>query len=357
MKFGSFVAAACIGMGAMTLLSAEAKAQFYKDKTINIIVGSGAGGTMDTNARQIAFNIGKYLPGNPDVVVQNMPGGAALLATNYVYEVAKPDGLTLYYGAFVPTAQLLGLEELRADYNKFEIVGATAEIRAVVMRTDTPPGIKTPADIAKTTGFFVGGTSASGSQEILNRLSLDILGIDYKMITGYGAGSETRAAILRNEIQFLNNSYASLVRTFGDSIKAGEFIPVYYFCYIDKAGNIVRQEHIKDTPCFVDLYKEIRGDLPSGPAWDTLNFYSELSSKMLHILAAPPGTPKELTDQISEAYYKAMQDPAVIDFYKSQTGSGPEVASLEDAHGVIQSMATVSPEIVAVLKKYYESDN
>ncbi len=355
MKSSGLLIAAAISMGAMALHVDEAQAQapYFEGKTITIVVGSGSGGTMDTNARQIAFNIGKYIPGNPQVVVQNMPGGAGLLATNYVYEVAQPDGLTLYYGAFQPMAHLLKLEELRADYNSFELIGAMSEIRSVVMRTDTPPGVTTPADIVKTSGIFVGGTSASGSQEILNRLSLDLLGVEYTMISGYGSGSETRAAILRNEIQFLNNSYASLVRTFGEGIQAGEFIPVYYFCHTDEAGNVVRQDYITDTPCFVDLYQEVKGEMPSGVTWDTLNFYSNLASSMIHIFVAPPGTPDDVVKTLSDGFYQAMEDPELIAFYEAQTGAGPEVSTLETARQVLASLDTVAPEIVATLRSYY----
>jgi tripartite-type tricarboxylate transporter receptor subunit TctC len=340
---------------ATVFLSTVACAQIQRAKQITVVVASGPNGTMDTNARQIAQYLGRHLPGNPNVVVQNMPGASGLIATNYIYGVAKPDGQTLYYGDWFPILQILKLPELKAQYDQLGIIGADGDTRAVVVRRDLATRIDKPTDIVKANGFVVGSTSAGGEQYMLNRMSLDLLGAKYKLVTGYGNGPEADLAIARGEIDFENNSYATIVRQKGPDVKSGKLLPVYYFCTMDESGNIRRADFIKDTPCYIDLYKEIYGKLPSGDLFDTLNFYTNIVTNMSYILAAPPGTPQDDLAQLREAYAKATVEPEFVDFYVAQTGFGPEPTSLEDARRIMQSVGGVKPNEVAVLRKYYET--
>ena len=111
---------------------------FYKGKTIRLIVGNSTGGAMDDWGRFVALYLGKHIPGNPDVVVQNMPGAGAIIAANYIYNVAKPDGLTL--GVVNPANyidQLLGSKEVKFDWPKFSWIGSPERVDQVLfMRTD-----------------------------------------------------------------------------------------------------------------------------------------------------------------------------------------------------------------------------
>ena len=332
---------------------AQTPAQRFKD--ITIVVGSAPGGTMDVNARQIAQYLGRHLPGNPNVTVQNMPGGSGLVATNYISEAAKPDGQTLYYGVWFPVAQILKLPELKAHYDKLGIVGAGADTRAVVMRRDVKPHVDKPADLVKVDGFVVGSTSSNGEQDLLNRMSLDLLGAKYKLVTGYGNGPAVDLAFVRGEVDFKNNSYASIIRTLSNEIRDGKALPMYYYCSMDSSGVVHHADFTKDTPCYIDLYKEIYGKMPSGDLFETLNFYTGMVTSMIYILAAPPGTPEALLGPMREAYVKATHEPGFSEFYVKQTGYGPELASLDDAKRIMQSVELIKPNAVAILRKYYET--
>src|SRR4051812_25783822 len=130
---------------------APASAQdFYAGKTLKIIVGLEAGGTVDTMARLFVSYLRRHIPGNPLVVIQNMPSAAGVGATNFVYEKAEPDGLTILFNSWDPLAQVLGDQGMRARYENFEYVGGVGDIRVVYGRTDmVPGGLKRPADIMK----------------------------------------------------------------------------------------------------------------------------------------------------------------------------------------------------------------
>jgi tripartite-type tricarboxylate transporter receptor subunit TctC len=342
-------AAACL------FLATAGHADIQKLKEITIIVGSGPNGTMDTNARQIALYLGRHLPGNPNVVVENMAGASGLVATNFIYQVAKPDARTLYYGTWFPILQVLGIPELKARYDRLELVGAGGEARAVVMRRDLSTRINKPADLIKAKGFIVGSTTTGSAQDMLNRMSLDLLGAKYKLVSGYRDGPQADLALARGEIDFENNAYANIIRQKGQDVRSGKLLPVYYFCKMDERGNVRRAPFIKDTPCYIDLYREIYGKLPSGNLFNALNFYVGVESDLNHILAAPPGTPQTDLTQLRQAYEKATAEPGFVDFFIKQTGFPPEVTSLEEARRVMRSLGDVNPRTLAVLRKYYET--
>ena len=115
-------------------------ANFYAGKTIRVLVGLQAGGTVDTLARALAVHISRNIPGNPTVIVQNMPGAGGASAFNYLYEKANPDGLTILFGPWDPLAQVLGDQTLRARYEEFEYLGGNGDIRIIYMRSDAVPG-------------------------------------------------------------------------------------------------------------------------------------------------------------------------------------------------------------------------
>jgi tripartite-type tricarboxylate transporter receptor subunit TctC len=116
-------------MAMLAVASGRAAAQdddFYAGKTIRLLVGLQAGGTVDTLARAFAIYVRKHVPGHPNIVIQNMPGAAGANATNYLYERAAPDGLTILFGPWDPLAQVMGDQGLRAHYDQFEYLGGTA---------------------------------------------------------------------------------------------------------------------------------------------------------------------------------------------------------------------------------------
>ncbi|MDP2618793.1 MAG: hypothetical protein Q8P46_01225 [Hyphomicrobiales bacterium] len=336
--------------------TAHAQAPYYEGKTVKVIVGLRAGGTADTFIRTFTDYWQKYVPGNPTMVVENMPGSGNLIATNHVYEAVEPDGLTLVYGPWVPTAQALDLPELRADYANFEFVGASSDIRVSYMRKDVPPGLTKPADIVKLETFNVGGNAPTDFVDLLSRMSLDLIGANYNYVTGYRGGSAIYAAILANEAQYANTSYGTLVTRSADFIaEGGDGMPVYYFCTRNTAGEFVRKELQGNIPCFVDLYEEIHGKPPSGPVWDALDWLVELAAKVTFLALAPPGTPQEAVVALREGFYKAAADEELQKLFVERTGEPVEFVPAEEGPAALEVLAATSDEIKKVLREYVES--
>ena len=188
----------------LTAFSSSAPAQsesFYKGKTVRFIVGSGAGAFYDLWGRLIARHWGKYIPGNPDVIVQNMPGASSLTATNYVYGVAKPDGLTVVLpNNSIYIEQLVGRKEVQFDLRKFHWLGsASQESILFYMRADTP--FKSVADIVKAKQPpSCGGSGTTSSDYIVAKILELTLGAKINSVSGYPGGTEADLAVEKGEI-------------------------------------------------------------------------------------------------------------------------------------------------------------
>jgi len=176
---------------------ADDVADFYKGKRVNLIVSYGPGGGYDVYARVLAKYMSKYIPGNPTIVVQNMPGAGSTIATNHVYERAAPDGLTILYNSWDPLAQALGDQLLLARYDQFEYLGGTGDIRVNYARTDTVPGgIKAPRDIVKAESVILGALNKTDISGLLPKLALQVLGIKHRMVVGYRGGRRAEALLI-----------------------------------------------------------------------------------------------------------------------------------------------------------------
>jgi tripartite-type tricarboxylate transporter receptor subunit TctC len=174
---------------------------FYKNKTITIVTGYSTGGTMDGWARLMAQHLGKHIPGNPSVVVQNMPGGGSMVAANYVYKVAKLDGLTLgLFGPGLFFGQLIGQKEVQFQWEKFNWIGSPELTdESLYVRADT--NYKTLDDIRKAPGQVRCGAGNRGSSSYyIPKIVEDIAGVKFNMVTGYPGTADANLALEKGEI-------------------------------------------------------------------------------------------------------------------------------------------------------------
>jgi tripartite-type tricarboxylate transporter receptor subunit TctC len=183
-------------------VNALAQAPFYQDKTLRIVAGYGAGSVDDAWTRLIAQYLVKYIPGNPNIIVQNMPGAGAMIAANYVYKVAKPDGLTLGgIRAGLYFDQLVGRKEVQFDWPKFTWLGTPTQVEQIIyIRTDT--AYKTLDDVRKATvPPKCGATGTASTGYYVGNLLEETLGARFNTLTGYKDGPEVDLAVERGEIQ------------------------------------------------------------------------------------------------------------------------------------------------------------
>src|SRR6476661_2308350 len=230
--------------------SPPARAQdFYTGKTLRILVGVDAGGTVDTLTRLFSVYLRRHIPGHPAIVVQNMPSAAGVGATNLVYEKTPPDGLTILMNSWDPLAQALGDHGVRARYENFEYVGGVGDIRVIYGRTDmVDGGVKKPSDIMKAKEVILGSLNYTNHSGLLPHLALDVLGVKHRIIVGFRGGEGVFLAMQRGEVNIHSTSIASFRGRNGGFIRSGEGVAFPSLVRGDGSANYQRNARIPEVP-------------------------------------------------------------------------------------------------------------
>ena len=272
--------------------SAGAQANFYEGKTITVYLGAKSG-SLAIAAQIVTHHLGKYIPGKPTVILQHMPGAAHLLATNHVFNVAKPDGLTLLASnPNVAIAQLSQVEQVRFDVRKFQWVGSSgADGVALSIRADLP--YKTFDELRKADRELVAGTTGPGSNAHDFPLLLkEFTGLKLKLVSGYPANSDVLLAVERKEV----DSWSALATTIKLAADRGVVRPLV-------RGRVA-------TPGFENL--PVDEDLATSPLGKSLMAIKSIPQAIGRAFAAAPGTPADRLAMLREAFAKVVKDPEFL---------------------------------------------
>ena len=235
----------------------DAQEPYYNGKTVRFLINFSAGGPTDVFGRLIARYFPKHVAGNPAVTVQNMAGAGGIIGANYVYEIAKPDGLTIgiFSGMYLP--QILGGAGVRYDLNKMPIIAGAAETSIVYIRTDTE--VKSPADLLKPAKpIILGGFTRENNKDLALRLAFDLLGVPYRYVTGYAGVAELRVAVQRGEINVTSESLTGYNTGGTLMVREGTVVPLYQEGLLGPEGGTVRDSR-SDLPSFPELFSESEG--------------------------------------------------------------------------------------------------
>jgi hypothetical protein len=324
---------------------------YYANKTLRVIVGLEAGGTVDTFARSFSGYLRKHIPGNPTIIVQNMPGAGGKTATNHVYERAAPDGLTILYGPWDPLAQALGDQGLRARYERFEFLGGTGDIRVVYGRRDAVPGgMKTPADIARAENIALGALNNTDISGLLPHLALHVLDVKHRLVVGYRGGNDVFLALQRGEVQVHSTSITTFRGRNAAFVKSGDGIGIAYLVPVDANGRYETSRFITEMPAFPDLHKQVRGGMPSGDMWEALNWLTNQTGELTFVGLAPPASNAEHLAILRKGYEAASNDPDFIKESTKRYGMPYTYIDVERGRGVFASLAAVQPGVLTTLR-------
>jgi len=338
--------------------AAAQSGDFYAGKTLKIIVGLEAGGTVDTLARLFLGHLRRHIPGNPAIVIQNMPSAAGVGATNFVYEKAEPDGLTILFNSWDPLAQALGDQGMRARYENFEFLGGAGDIRVIYGRTDmVPGGVKKPSDLMKAENVILGSLNYTNQSGLLPHLALNVLGVKHRMIVGFRGGAGVFLAMQRGEVNIHSTSIATFRGRSGAFIKSGEGVGFAYLVPVDGSGRYARHKRITEMPAFPDLYREINGRLPSGADWDALNWLTHQTGEMTYVGFAPYGTPPAAVTALRAGFERASNDPEFIEDSTRRNGVPFTFVNVARGEAIFRSLADVNPEILATLRASIAAPN
>jgi tripartite-type tricarboxylate transporter receptor subunit TctC len=322
-----------LSMIPLSVSPARPQAPFYEGKTITIVIGTASGGSI-VAARIIARHLGKYIPGNPAVVVQSMLGGAHIVASNHIFNTAKPDGLTLLAAnPNIAIAQLIKVDGVRFDVRKFEWLGSSGSDGVVLtIRSDLP--YKTFDELRKADRELVVGTTGPGSNAHDFPLLLkEFAGAKFKLVSGYPANSDILLAIERKEVDV----WAAFAATVRPVVQRGTVRP------------LVRAR--VSSPGFDDL--PVDETLTTNAIGKALMSIKTAPLLVGRPLAAPPGIPADRAGLLKDAIAKALKDPeleadgrkAQIDF---QHISADEVSKAITA--ILHQPSEVQQEMVKYIK-------
>ena len=247
------------------LASAFAKSNFaaepfYQGKTLRVIVASAAGGGSDIVGRLMMRHLPRNIPGNPTIVVENMPGAGEIIGTNYVYGKAKADGLTALFATGTPINQLIELPGIEFDVTKMPIIGGSSESVAAFIRSDKT-GVKSARDLLNPKAPIVIGGSGYGSIKDVSMLAaMNLLGVkNPTYVTGYGGAGPIRLAYERAEINFTQETAVGISRSVLPWVREGWTSVLYQVGFLDGKGNVVKDPAWKelgiDAPSIAEVYR------------------------------------------------------------------------------------------------------
>jgi tripartite-type tricarboxylate transporter receptor subunit TctC len=282
----------------------RAQASFYQGKSVRVVVGSSTGGGYDLWARLMALYLGKYIPGNPTIIVQNMPGAGGVVAANYIYAVAKPDGLTL--GAFNPGLyfdQLVGRPEVKFDWSKFTWIGSPEQNYVLhYIRADTP--FKTIEDLRNAKEPPRCGSTGTGTTgHYLPRLLDETLGVKTTIVSGYQGGAEIDLAVERNEIV----CWSPLIATYFGREPYKRWHKSGFVRVVVQTG-AKRDERLRDVPTLNELMQQYK----TSDSAKRLAKVILTAATLGRPISAPPGLPLERMKILRGAYAKTLKDPELL---------------------------------------------
>jgi len=346
------IALAAFGALALAAATAPATAQFYKGKRITVLINYGAGGPTDVEGRLIAKHLAKHIPGKPRIIVKNLPGAGGIIGSNFMGEVAKPDGLTVAIHTPPTISAVLNDPGLRVNFADFIWLAGVGQPQVCYMRKDA--GVARPADIVKAKGFKAAGMRSTSSHDIRLRLALDMLGVDYKYVTGYRGLAKVSAGVLQNETQYSCGSvpnYRSMVEP--NLIKPGQAINMWYYAPLDERGNEVKYADLAGIPTFLDVYRKVKGGgTPSGIQWEAYKTVNNLSTYMLRGSFVHGKTPRAAVDALKTAWAELPGDKDFVGEYTKAFKAPPKIILADEAERHIKSIPKIDPKIVDFLKKY-----
>ena len=320
-----------------------AQAPYFQGKSIRVVVGYPAGSAHDKWARLIAPQLSKHIPGNPATLVQVMPGAGSMTATNYIYGVAKPDGLTLgVNNAALYFEQLLKKKEVQFDWSKFSWIGSTTRTSPILYMWANAP-YKSIHDVRSATVPPKCGVTGTGNTGYyLPKLLEETIGAKFQLVTGYQGGADIELAVERGEVQcraftiqvFFGREPFNMWRS-----KNQVRVLVY--------GGKKRDPRLPDTPLISELMDQYKTSETNRRLVTVMLGSGEFGSAPMF---APPNIPPEQVKILRAGYAKALTSPELIAEAKRQ-GLDAELIHGDEMEVLAKEVLNQPAEVIALMKK------
>ena len=307
-------------------------APYYEGKVIKLVVAFPPGGGYDRMARILVKSLPKYIPGKPTIIIENMPGASGMIGANYIYSIAKPDGLTIgSINRVTPSAQLLKLEGAKFDMLKYSWIGSAAvETSVLALRTDLP--YKTFEDLKKAKDpIIIGATGPGDITYNFSTLIKQFLGLNLQIVAGYVATADILLATERKEVE----GYASAYSSIKPHVARGLLRPI--------VRTKTPTPGIEKLPAVEDLATEKMGK--------TIMTMFSVSDRVGRPYVSPPGTPADIMNILRDAFAKVAKDPELKE-ESEKLMMEVEYVPASECLKEMQFFLNQPPDIVNEYKKY-----
>lgn len=304
---------------------------------MRIVVGLAAGGGYDLYARTLARHLGKHIPGNPAIVVENMTGAGSIIAANYLYKIAKPDGLTIgHYLGGIALQQLLAKPGIEFDTLKFRYIGVPAQDSFIIGVHKSTGITDVNSWIASKQMVKFGGIGPGAGSDDIPKILAATINLPAQVITGYKGTAETRLAFNNGEVQATSNAWESTKSTWRNELDSGSLKVVLQ-------ATLKSHPELKQIPVAFDLAK-------TDEAKTLLATVLRANSPTVRPFTAPPATPNERLQILRKAFMETWRDPELIaEAKKARLDIEPaDGAELEQN---IKEMFKLDPAQIAKLKE------
>lgn len=314
----------------------------YSGKTLRVIVAFSPGGAYDTWARMITKHLGKYIPGNPNLIVQNMPGAGSISAANYLMNIAKPDGLTIgSISSALYFDQLIGRKEVKFNWSKFTWIGTPERTSEMVyIRSDTP--FKNVEDLRKTSDAPKCGAVGIGSTDYyFPKLLEDAVGAKFTVVVGYPGAADIDLAVEKGEMHCRAGTLSSF---FGR--EPGRTWMKTGFVRILVQGGKKRDARAPEAPTIYELMEKYKTPDPIRRLAVVLLSPGDFGRPFL----APPGVAPERTRALRDAFVKTMSDPELLAEVKKREWEANGL-SANELESLAREVIVQPPEVIERMKK------
>ena len=330
-RMGIAAAAALIALGPPAI--AQTAEEFYKGKTVSILMGTGPGASYDLYGRTIAEHIVRHIPGHPTVIVEHMPGAGGVIAANHIYNTAPQDGTKILLSHAIPLSEKLEPAGVRFQSAKFQWLGAYDAIVQALTIWHTAPA-QTIEELKTKPGVVLGAFSTTHLSYQWASLLKDAIGANYKIVTGYRSGNDCNLAMERGEIHGWTASWESIHGTRPQWLAEKKVKMLVQF-------TVDRQPYLKDVPTLVEL---------APPDKKAVAEFVISGTPFARGLAVGPGVPADRVAILRKAFDALMQDKAFLaDAEKRKLSIDPYDAAKVQA--LANKIVSASPDLVDRVKK------
>jgi tripartite-type tricarboxylate transporter receptor subunit TctC len=334
--------------------TASADEPFYAGKRLTLLINFAPGGPTDVEGRLLAKHIVKHIDGNPLIVVQNKDGASGMVGSAYLGEVGPKDGTMFGYLTGTAWSYVVDPGAFRVDFRTYDFIGAQSGNAVYYIRSDTPPGMKAPADLMRAQNLVVGGLGADSAKDLLERLTFDMLGLHYRYVTGYRSSNTARMALQNGEINVHSESTPGYFGVVEPSlVKTGKVMPLWYDpSYDGKTFSPNKTAAAKGIMTFPEYYQSVKGALPSGELWEAYKTNLAADAQMLRLVAMPPDSPPAAVTALRKALIALNDDADYAADAMTAMQFVPHYEVSAELDQTIRNRLTIAPPVRSFILDY-----